>query len=137
MDALVICVLMSRNLSDEKKSPGISKVSSYLNLFFVMRQLLCLGTALKYIFIYEILSIQVDATFLFIDSLFRPPPPLPLACRLAKAIANLQCFSLAVDPSFRHFHLEASKEVELIHRLEFIRRKLPTKNSSGSGIPAD
>lgn len=95
----------------------------------------------QYIFAYEILPFQIDATLLFISSLFRPPPPLPLACRLARAIANLQSFSLAVDPSFRHFHLDASKEVQLIHRLEFIRRKLscyfPTKNSSASGIPDD
>lgn len=42
-------------------------------------------------------------------------------CRLAKAIENLQCFSLAAEPSFRHFHTDASKEVQLIHGLEFIR----------------
>lgn len=42
-----------------------------------------------------------------------------------KAIANLQCFSLSADPSFRNFYLDASKEVELIHSLEFINgRKL-------------
>lgn len=86
-------------------------------------------------------SIQIDATFLFISPLFWPPPPLSPVCRLAKAIANLQCFSLAVDPSFRHFHLEASKEVDLIQRVEFIRRKLsfyfPTRNSSGTRIPDD
>uniref|UniRef100_A0AAQ4S2K4 Tripartite motif containing 46a n=1 Tax=Gasterosteus aculeatus aculeatus TaxID=481459 RepID=A0AAQ4S2K4_GASAC len=40
--------------------------------------------------------------------------------RLVKAIANLQCFSLSADPSFRNFYLDASKEVELIHSLEFI-----------------
>lgn len=71
---------------------------------------------------YEILPSQIYPTLLFITSLLRPPPPP--SCRLARAIANLQCFSLAVDPSFRHFHLDASKEVELIHRLEFIRRRL-------------
>lgn len=42
-------------------------------------------------------------------------------CRLAKAIEKLQSFSLAADPSFRHFHSDASKEVKLIHGLEFIR----------------
>lgn len=41
--------------------------------------------------------------------------------RLAKAIEKLQTFSLAADPSFRHFHSDASKEVKLIHGLEFIR----------------
>uniref|UniRef100_A0A7N8WIR0 Tripartite motif containing 46a n=1 Tax=Mastacembelus armatus TaxID=205130 RepID=A0A7N8WIR0_9TELE len=41
--------------------------------------------------------------------------------RLVKAIENLQCFSLAADPSFRHFHLDASKEIKLINSLEFIR----------------
>uniref|UniRef100_A0A8C4GRR2 Tripartite motif containing 46a n=1 Tax=Dicentrarchus labrax TaxID=13489 RepID=A0A8C4GRR2_DICLA len=44
--------------------------------------------------------------------------------RLVKAIENLQCFSLSADPSFRHFHLDASKEVKLIHSLEFIRAPL-------------
>uniref|UniRef100_A0A3B4TQ34 Tripartite motif containing 46 n=1 Tax=Seriola dumerili TaxID=41447 RepID=A0A3B4TQ34_SERDU len=44
--------------------------------------------------------------------------------RLVKAIENLQCFSLAADPSFRHFHLDASKEVKLINSLEFIRAPL-------------
>lgn len=38
-----------------------------------------------------------------------------------KAIENLQCFSLSADPSFRHFHLDASKEIKLINSLEFIR----------------
>lgn len=42
-------------------------------------------------------------------------------CRLAKAIENLRCFSLAADPSFRHFHSDASKEVQAIQGLEFIR----------------
>lgn len=41
--------------------------------------------------------------------------------RLAKAIESLQCFSLAADPSFRHFHSDASKEVKLIQGLGFIR----------------
>ncbi|KAK2844609.1 hypothetical protein Q5P01_011268 [Channa striata] len=40
--------------------------------------------------------------------------------RLVKAIEHLQCFTLAADPSFRHFHLDASKEVKLINSLEFI-----------------
>uniref|UniRef100_A0A3B4TPL5 Tripartite motif containing 46 n=1 Tax=Seriola dumerili TaxID=41447 RepID=A0A3B4TPL5_SERDU len=44
---------------------------------------------------------------------------------LVKAIENLQCFSLAADPSFRHFHLDASKEVKLINSLEFIRPLAP------------
>ncbi|XP_026173029.1 tripartite motif-containing protein 46 isoform X2 [Mastacembelus armatus] len=44
--------------------------------------------------------------------------------RLVKAIENLQCFSLAADPSFRHFHLDASKEIKLINSLEFIRAPL-------------
>lgn len=46
---------------------------------------------------------------------------LLLLHRLAKAIEKLQCFSLAADPSFRHFHSDASKEVKLIRGLEFIR----------------
>ncbi|XP_047455774.1 tripartite motif-containing protein 46 isoform X2 [Mugil cephalus] len=41
--------------------------------------------------------------------------------RLVKAIEHLQCFSLAADPSFRHFHLDASKEVKLINSLAFIQ----------------
>ncbi|XP_035018340.1 tripartite motif-containing protein 46 isoform X1 [Hippoglossus stenolepis] len=41
--------------------------------------------------------------------------------RLVKAIENLQCFTFAADSSFRHFHLDASKEVKLINSLEFIR----------------
>lgn len=44
--------------------------------------------------------------------------------RLVKAIENLQCFSLAADPSFRHFHLDATKEVKLIGGLEFIHGEL-------------
>lgn len=56
----------------------------------------------------------------------RPPPPRITSaslsrCRLVKAIGHLQCFSLSADPSFRHFHLDASKEVKLINSLEFIR----------------
>uniref|UniRef100_A0A665VMZ5 Tripartite motif containing 46a n=1 Tax=Echeneis naucrates TaxID=173247 RepID=A0A665VMZ5_ECHNA len=37
----------------------------------------------------------------------------------------LQCFSLAADPSFRHYHLDASKEVKVINNLEFIRGGSP------------
>ncbi|XP_068614914.1 tripartite motif-containing protein 46 [Brachionichthys hirsutus] len=44
--------------------------------------------------------------------------------RLAKAIENLQRFSPSADPSFRHFHLDASKEVKLIRGLEYIRTPL-------------
>ncbi|XP_060906663.1 tripartite motif-containing protein 46 isoform X2 [Labrus mixtus] len=41
--------------------------------------------------------------------------------RLVKAIEHLQCLSPSADPCFRHFHLDASKEVKLIQGLEFIR----------------
>lgn len=41
--------------------------------------------------------------------------------RLVKAIENLQCFSLAAEPSFRHFHLDASKEIKIINNLDFIQ----------------
>uniref|UniRef100_A0A671W999 Tripartite motif containing 46 n=1 Tax=Sparus aurata TaxID=8175 RepID=A0A671W999_SPAAU len=41
--------------------------------------------------------------------------------RLVKAIEHLQCFTLSADPSFRHFHLEATKEVKSIQGLAFIR----------------
>ncbi|XP_056299875.1 tripartite motif-containing protein 46 isoform X1 [Pseudoliparis swirei] len=44
--------------------------------------------------------------------------------RLVKAIENLQCFTPSADPSFRHFHLDTSKEVQLIHSLEFIHAPL-------------
>uniref|UniRef100_A0A8C2ZF28 Tripartite motif containing 46 n=1 Tax=Cyclopterus lumpus TaxID=8103 RepID=A0A8C2ZF28_CYCLU len=44
--------------------------------------------------------------------------------RLVKAIEHLQCFSLSADPSFGHFHLDTSKEVKLIHSLEFIQAPL-------------
>uniref|UniRef100_A0A667Z1X5 Tripartite motif containing 46 n=1 Tax=Myripristis murdjan TaxID=586833 RepID=A0A667Z1X5_9TELE len=43
---------------------------------------------------------------------------------LVKAIENLQCFSLSADPSFRHFQLDASKELKLVSSLEFIRAPL-------------
>ena len=45
-------------------------------------------------------------------------------CRLVKAIENLQCFSISADPSFRHFHLDASKEVKLINAMDFIHGRL-------------
>ncbi|KAG8010044.1 Tripartite motif-containing protein 46 [Nibea albiflora] len=44
--------------------------------------------------------------------------------RLVKAIEHLQCFTLSAETSFRHFHLDASKEIKLIHDLEFIRAPL-------------
>ncbi|XP_017280435.1 tripartite motif-containing protein 46 [Kryptolebias marmoratus] len=44
--------------------------------------------------------------------------------RLVKAIDNLQCFSVAADTSFRHFHLDASKEIKLINSLQFIQAPL-------------
>ncbi|XP_070991169.1 tripartite motif-containing protein 46-like [Oncorhynchus clarkii lewisi] len=44
--------------------------------------------------------------------------------RLVKAIENLQCFSLSADPSFRHFHMDASREVKLISSMGYIRAPL-------------
>uniref|UniRef100_A0A3P8UN90 Tripartite motif containing 46 n=1 Tax=Cynoglossus semilaevis TaxID=244447 RepID=A0A3P8UN90_CYNSE len=44
--------------------------------------------------------------------------------RLLKAIEHLQCFSLAADPSFRHYSLDATKEVKLINSLKFIQAPL-------------
>ncbi|KAM3596399.1 uncharacterized protein V6R79_013871 [Siganus canaliculatus] len=41
--------------------------------------------------------------------------------RLSKAIENLQHFSLAADPSFRHFQLDVSKELKLLTELNFIQ----------------
>uniref|UniRef100_A0A8C6WG30 Tripartite motif containing 46b n=1 Tax=Neogobius melanostomus TaxID=47308 RepID=A0A8C6WG30_9GOBI len=41
--------------------------------------------------------------------------------RLSKAIENLQHFSLAADPSFRHFQLDVSKELKLLQDLNFIQ----------------
>ncbi|XP_053718931.1 tripartite motif-containing 46b isoform X1 [Synchiropus splendidus] len=41
--------------------------------------------------------------------------------RFSKAIENLQHFSLAADPSFRHFQLDVSKELKLITDLNFIQ----------------
>uniref|UniRef100_A0AAY4DAT9 TRI46 protein n=1 Tax=Denticeps clupeoides TaxID=299321 RepID=A0AAY4DAT9_9TELE len=44
--------------------------------------------------------------------------------RLAKAIESLQCFSLAADPSFRHFQLDVSRELKLLSDLDFIQAPL-------------
>ncbi|XP_010778956.1 tripartite motif-containing 46b isoform X2 [Notothenia coriiceps] len=41
--------------------------------------------------------------------------------RFSKAIENLQHFTLAADPSFRHFQLEVSKELKLLTDLTFIK----------------
>lgn len=43
------------------------------------------------------------------------------ATRLSKAIENLQHFTLAADPSFRHFQLDVSKELKLLTELNFIQ----------------
>uniref|UniRef100_A0A672IWQ5 Tripartite motif containing 46b n=1 Tax=Salarias fasciatus TaxID=181472 RepID=A0A672IWQ5_SALFA len=42
----------------------------------------------------------------------------------AKAIENLQHFTLAADPSFRHFQLDVSKELKLLTELNFIQAPL-------------
>ncbi|XP_046872487.1 tripartite motif-containing protein 46 isoform X2 [Hypomesus transpacificus] len=44
--------------------------------------------------------------------------------RLGKAIEHLQSFSLSADPSFRHFHLDATKELQLISGLAYIQAPL-------------
>ncbi|CAL9705714.1 unnamed protein product [Knipowitschia caucasica] len=44
--------------------------------------------------------------------------------RLVKAVQNLQSFTLSADPSFKHFHLDASREVKLISSLNFIQAPL-------------
>ncbi|XP_078811266.1 tripartite motif-containing 46b isoform X6 [Oryzias latipes] len=44
--------------------------------------------------------------------------------RLSKAIENLQHFSLAADPSFRHFQLDVSKELKFLTELNFIQAPL-------------
>ncbi|KAI1901512.1 hypothetical protein AGOR_G00035190 [Albula goreensis] len=44
--------------------------------------------------------------------------------RLMRAIDSLQCFSLAADPSFRHFQLDISRELKLLSNMEFIRAPL-------------
>uniref|UniRef100_A0A8C5DGR8 Tripartite motif-containing protein 46-like n=1 Tax=Gouania willdenowi TaxID=441366 RepID=A0A8C5DGR8_GOUWI len=41
--------------------------------------------------------------------------------RFVKGIENLQHFSLAADPSFRHFQLDVSKELKLLTELNFIQ----------------
>lgn len=40
---------------------------------------------------------------------------------MSKAIENLQNFTLAADPSFRHFQLDVSKELKLLTELNFIQ----------------
>ncbi|XP_053743856.1 tripartite motif-containing protein 46 isoform X3 [Synchiropus splendidus] len=44
--------------------------------------------------------------------------------RLMKAIEHLQCFSLSADTSFRHFHLDATKEIKVIKSVTFIQAPL-------------
>ncbi|XP_037532860.1 tripartite motif-containing protein 46 isoform X1 [Nematolebias whitei] len=44
--------------------------------------------------------------------------------RLLKAKDNLQSFSVAAETSFRHFHLDASKEIKLINSVQFIQAPL-------------
>ncbi|XP_071374029.1 tripartite motif-containing 46b isoform X3 [Centroberyx affinis] len=44
--------------------------------------------------------------------------------RLNKSIDNVQCFSLAADPSFRHFQLDVSKELKFLTELHFIQAPL-------------
>ncbi|CAB1351261.1 unnamed protein product, partial [Coregonus sp. 'balchen'] len=44
--------------------------------------------------------------------------------RLSTSIEGLQCFSLAADPSFRHFQLDVSKELKLLTDLQFIQAPL-------------
>uniref|UniRef100_A0A3B5MQ44 Tripartite motif containing 46b n=1 Tax=Xiphophorus couchianus TaxID=32473 RepID=A0A3B5MQ44_9TELE len=44
--------------------------------------------------------------------------------KLSKAIENLQHFTLAADPSFRHFQLDVSKELKLLTELNFIQAPL-------------
>uniref|UniRef100_A0A7N8YHM3 Tripartite motif containing 46b n=1 Tax=Mastacembelus armatus TaxID=205130 RepID=A0A7N8YHM3_9TELE len=44
--------------------------------------------------------------------------------RLSKAIENLQHFTLAADPSFRHFQLDVSKELKLLTELNFTQAPL-------------
>ncbi|XP_040044862.2 tripartite motif-containing 46b isoform X3 [Gasterosteus aculeatus] len=41
--------------------------------------------------------------------------------RFSTAIENLQHFTLAADPSFRHFQLDVSKELKLLTELNFIQ----------------
>ncbi|XP_064204656.1 tripartite motif-containing protein 46-like isoform X2 [Anguilla rostrata] len=44
--------------------------------------------------------------------------------RLTRAVESLQCFSLAADPSFRHFQLDVSRELKLLGNMDFIRAPL-------------
>ncbi|XP_072536548.1 tripartite motif-containing protein 46 isoform X2 [Salminus brasiliensis] len=44
--------------------------------------------------------------------------------RLVKAIDNLQRFSLSADPSFRHFHMDVSRELKLLCSMDFIQAPL-------------
>ncbi|XP_030639456.1 tripartite motif-containing protein 46 [Chanos chanos] len=44
--------------------------------------------------------------------------------RLARAIEHLQHFSLAADPSFRHFQLDVSRELKLLASMDFIQAPL-------------
>ncbi|XP_010897391.3 tripartite motif-containing 46b isoform X1 [Esox lucius] len=44
--------------------------------------------------------------------------------RLSTSIEALQRFSLAADPSFRHFQLDVSKELKLLTELQFIQAPL-------------
>ncbi|KAG9275883.1 tripartite motif-containing protein 46 [Astyanax mexicanus] len=44
--------------------------------------------------------------------------------RLVKAIDNLQHFSLSADPSFRHFHMDVSRELKLLSGMDFIQAPL-------------
>ncbi|KAJ8336293.1 hypothetical protein SKAU_G00396360 [Synaphobranchus kaupii] len=44
--------------------------------------------------------------------------------RLMRAIESLQCFTLAADPSFRHFQLDITRELKLLSNMDFIRAPL-------------
>ncbi|KAL7875050.1 hypothetical protein SRHO_G00060200 [Serrasalmus rhombeus] len=44
--------------------------------------------------------------------------------RLVKAIDNLQHFSLTADPSFRHYHMDVSRELKLLCSMDFIQAPL-------------
>lgn len=66
-----------------------------------------------------------------------PPTLLSLLCfcctRLSKAIENLQHFTLAADPSFRHFQLDVSKELKLLTELNFIQGEEGSDEGGGGG----
>uniref|UniRef100_A0A8C8EQU3 Tripartite motif containing 46b n=1 Tax=Oncorhynchus tshawytscha TaxID=74940 RepID=A0A8C8EQU3_ONCTS len=51
-------------------------------------------------------------------------PPCFVQAALSTSIEGLQCFSLAADPSFRHFQLDVSKELKLLTNLQFIQAPL-------------